>query len=253
MKTPPANLSWFAETLTEVVEEISDAWSDAGQSAESREAPPELLQEALQQLIEVLRMAEWNADARQRQEPTRNADAVDVSELGEYGLKMLTELSQVSYELKLQEVSEKLDLLALSLALWVIRQEGDLHSIGLVVNGLARVANSTEDTFELERLFHTTGEIMDAVQPTEMGQTTLASTREPWQLLLLNRAIVATRAHLPRLMEVAFADIVEKIPEAAAGFFHEGMEQIKLQGYPDPVCQVIERYHHQYSSAKILH
>jgi hypothetical protein len=243
MKMPPANLSWFAETLTEVVEEISDAWSDDNRSTEGNEAPPELLQEALQQLILVLRQAE----------SIRKVDEADIGELGEYGLKMLTELSQISHELKLQEVLEKLELLALSLALWVIQQKGELHSIGLVVNGLARVANFTTDTFELERLFHTIGEIMEAIQPLEAGETMPASTREPLQLLLLNRAIVATRAHLPRLMEVAFSDVIEKIPEAAPGFFHEGMEQIELQGYPEPVSNVIERYHRQCVQVKILH
>ncbi|HHH39431.1 MAG TPA: hypothetical protein ENK50_07645 [Sedimenticola sp.] len=252
MPLPPVNLSWFADSLAEVVEEISDAWVAADRPGDEEDPTPALLSEALQQLTDVLRTVEWEAGDPQIAD-TGTTEGVDIGELGGYGQEMLTQLYQIAHELALPEVPEQLEQLALSLALWVSRQGGELRSIDLVVNGLARIANATTDTFELERLFHTFGEILEALLMTDPGHPPPESAQEPWRLLLLNRAIVATRAHLPRLMERAFHDIAERLPEVAPDFFNEGMEQIRVQGYPKPVSEVIERYHRLCTSSRRLH
>jgi len=252
MKLPPADLSWFAETLAENVQAIIDAWNDSGSRAADDEASPDLLQNALEQLIDVLQLVEWNHSAETPGQSEGPAQA-DVSELGDYGLNMLTELSQIATGLGLPEQTERLEQLALSLALWVIQQEGDLSSIDLVVNALARLANETLDSFELEQLFHTMSDILNAVLPVEPGVQGEPATRQPWQLLLLNRAIVATRTLSPKLMEYAFSDVVEQLPEEASNFFREGMEQVKLRDYPAHVSEVIERYYHDWPPVKLLH
>ena len=251
MKLPPADLSWFAETLTESVQEIIDAWNDAGSQATDDELSPDLLQNALEQLIEVLQLVEWNHTA-ESPDPNGALAQADVSELGDYGLNMLTELSQIATDLGLPEQVEHLERLALSLALWVLQQEGDLASIELVVNALARLANDTVEAFELEQLFHTMSDILSAVLPAETTDLS-EHGRQPWQLLLLNRAIVATRTLSPQLMEQAFSDVVEQLPEEAANFFREGMEQVKLRDYPQHVSEVIERYYHAWPPVKLLH
>jgi len=254
MELPPIDLSWFAENLTDTVQEILDAWNDAKASTSSEErAQPELLKEALRQLIEVLRIQEWNNNPSQGS-GNKTPGEVDISELGDYGLNMLAELSHLSIDLGLAGEIERLEQLALSLGLWVARQNGELNSVELVVNGVARIANQSQEQIELERLFYVMGEILDAVSPVESPQHVFENVmNNPRNILLLNRAIVATRTHLPQLMETAYADIADQLPDAAPGFFSEGMEQIRLQGYPDEVREIIERYYQEYPPVSRLH
>jgi hypothetical protein len=254
MELPPVDLSWFAENLSDTVQEILDAWNDANASVSAQdEASPELLKEALKQLIEVLRIQEWNNNTGQGNGNRAPAE-VDISELGDYGLNMLAELSRISIDLGLEGQMDRLEQLALSLGLWVARQNGELNSVELVVNGIARIANHSQEQMALERLFHVMGEILDAASPVDSARYIFADVmNNPRYLLLLNRAIVATRTHSPQLMETAFADVALQMPDAAPGFFSEGMEQIKLQGYPEEVREVIERYYREYPSVSTLH
>jgi len=252
MELPPIDLSWFAEELSETVQHILDVWNDAGNSVVVPDnVSPKLLTESLQQLIEVLRTQDWNDN------PSRGESAlagVDISELGDYGLHMLADLSQLCADLELEQEIERLEQLALCLGLWVVRQQGVLRSVELVVNGIARLANRSQDQVELECLFHIMGEILDAVSLSNSAEYTLeAPMNNPLHLLLLNRAIVATRTLLPELMETAFAEVADQLPEVAPGFFSEGMEQIKIQGYPAEVREVIERYYLEYPQASTIH
>ena len=64
----------------------------------------------------------------------------------------------------------------------------------------------------------------------------------PWRVLHLNRGIVATRTHNPELMEKVFDDLVRYLPEDAAAFFAEGMQQMEELDYPQHVRQVMHRY-----------
>ena len=151
------------------------------------------------------------------------------------------------------EQPEQLEQLSLSLALWVIQQEGDLTSIDLVVNALARLANQTVDSFELEQLFYIMSDILNAVLPAEQTAAGEPPARQPWQLLLLNRAIVATRSHRPQLMEPAFDAIVEWLPDQATRFFAEGMEQMTMLDYPDDVREIVRRYYLAHAVPRRLH
>lgn len=254
MELPPIDLSWFAENLSDTVQEILDAWNDGNASVSSKEkAPPELLKDALRQLIEVLRIHEWNKNPGQGSGNGANSE-FDISELADYGLNMLAELSRLSTDLGLGGQVDRLEQLALSLGLWAVRQNGELSSVELVVNGIARIANHSQESTELERLFHVMGEILDAASPVESSRYVVEDTmHNPRHLLLLNRAIVATRTHSTQLMETAFADIAHQLPDVAPGFFSEGMEQVKLQGYPEEVREVIERYYREYPPVSTIH
>ncbi|OOZ36490.1 hypothetical protein [Solemya velesiana gill symbiont] len=97
-------------------------------------------------------------------------------------------------------------------------------------------------------------EVVDAMPPVEsneMSDSEAYPQAEP--MLLLNRAIVATRTHNPDLMESAFSDIIEQIPDMASRFFQEGMEQLELIDYPPQVREVIQRYARDWPEERILH
>ena len=252
MIVPTSDLSWFAEKLAETIQVISDAWSDSGAVVSNDEASPQLLQEALQQLIQVLQ-TQVQGGALEEYQANNQAEVVDVNELGDYGLNMLLELYQMATDLGLDEQLESLEQLSLSLSLWIVEKEGELGTIDLVVNSLARVANHCADLASLERLFFIMGEILDAIPPLSPEELLDQSGLHPSQLLLLNRAIVATRTLTPRLMEIAYTDVSELLPDEAQRFFSEGMEQIEIQNYPDAVREVIENYYCKWPSSKTLH
>ena len=252
MELPPSDLSWFADTLVSTLREIINAWDETGSHAPSDETSPELIREALAQLIEVLRLHEWNTVSAAK-ESVLTEEEIDISELADYGLTLLLELSTMATDLGLEPQVNQLDQLALSLSLWVVRQDGELSSLELVVNGLARIANHLSDPFELERLFFLMSEIVDALSPILLEMDTEPEQLHPWQLLMLNRAIVATRSHLTQLMETAFADVVERMPDEAPAFFQEGLAQVEIQDYPEPVREVIERYARECPISRTLH
>jgi len=135
----------------------------------------------------------------------------------------------------------------------IVEKEGELNTIDLVVNSLARIANHCTDLAGLERLFYVMGEILDAIPPLSPEALLNQSALHPCQLLLLNRAIVATRTLTPRLMEIAYTDVSELLPEEAQRFFSEGMEQIEIQNYPEAVREVIESYYRKRLPSKTLH
>jgi hypothetical protein len=72
-------------------------------------------------------------------------------------------------------------------------------------------------------------------------------------VLLLNQSIIATRSHNPELMEQAFATLTGKLPEDAARFFSEGMQQMDALNYPEHVRKVMEKYHRQWTVNRALH
>ena len=252
MQLPPSDLSWFADTLVSTLREITYAWDETGSHAPTDESSPEMIREAMTQLIEVLRLHEWNTISVDR-ETFIQEEEINVSELADYGLALLLELSNMATDLGLESQVKRLEQLAISLSLWVVRQDGELSSLELVVNGLARIANHLSDPLELERLFFLMSEIVDAVSPMLLEIDREPEQLQPWQLLMMNRAIVATRSHLTQLMETAFADIVDIMPEEAPAFFQEGLVQVELQNYPEPVCEVIQRYARECPITRTLH
>jgi hypothetical protein len=43
-------------------------------------------------------------------------------------------------------------------------------------------------------------------------------------------------------MEQAFEQLLIRLPEDAAGFFREGLQQMDIIGYPDHVRRVMEKF-----------
>ena len=87
----------------------------------------------------------------------------------------------------------------------------------------------------------------------ERADRELADSTRPWRVLLLNRAIVATRSHRPDLMESAFKAVVDGLPGDAPEFFREAMGQMAALNYPPQVRTVVQRYADAWCVRRTLH
>ena len=115
------------------------------------------------------------------------------------------------------------------------------------------IANSSRDPADLEALSQVMGRITQAVAPVIREDIEKINPGRPWRILLLNRSIVATRSHNTRVMEEAFAELTRYLPEDAARFFTEGMEQMDALNYPAHVREVMQKYHRQWTLDRALH
>lgn len=245
MRAPPVDLSYLREQFRDLAAQVREAW-EASSGAATEVDTATLLCDALSQLIHMLGHIEVaGAEA--------DANAAELNTLGEYGLHLLDELSQLAAKLDQPALATQIEQQCLPFALWIARHGGEIRNLAPVVNALAHYANVASHPQTMGTLYTYCCELVEAATPIHAEQPGPVGPQHPWRLLLLNRAIVATRSHNPELMEAAFDAIVEHLPQEAHRFFAEGMEQIAVIDYPDPVKDVVRRYFLAHGSPRRLH
>ena len=202
---------------------------------------PSQICEGLSRFSDILRQLDQQVDTQPERVDEDNTEN-EYQELSEYGFDLLNQLGSWCDQLELTENRIALDEIIVTLGLWSARNLGPLHMIEPIVDALSKVANSTTDPAYLAELSQVYSEIADAAAPTIKQDIDKSNPGRPWRILNLNYGIVATRSHQPEIMEQAFAQLLIRLPEDAAGFFTEGMEQMDVIGYPDHVRRVMEKY-----------
>ncbi len=244
MNLPDPSATNFRENLAEPLEELLETWKLTDDPGLPGETTPELLLEAFLQLF----------DAMQRTEASMGGAATsDASELGEYALEMFEQACHWAKHLELPAVFERLQAFTVAMGLWVATHDGQLLTLEPVVDALAQAANNTGESDDLLKLYQAMTRIMAATSPIIARDLEKTNPGRPWRLLNLNRAIVATRTHQPDVMEEAFSSLAEQLPEDAAGFFTQGMEQMELLNYPSQVREVMDRFYRKWSINRSLH
>lgn len=180
------------------------------------------------------------------------ASLAEINTLGEYGLHLIDELADQARQVKQSELAVEAEGLALPFALWIARNDGEIRNLKSVVNALAHYAGQAHQPQSMATLYTHCCEIIEAASPA-CEETCLSDGRHPWRLLLLNRAVVATRSLNPELMTAAYDAIVEQLPDEAKGFFAEGMEQMAVADYPDQVRDLVKRYYLANAAPRRLH
>lgn len=240
---PPADLSFLQERLADLEAQARDAWESSAE-ADPTESP-ELLRDAMRQLLDHLARIDAQSD-------DAGKDVVELTALGEYGVHLLEQLAGIATACGQPGLARELEHLCLPLALWLTRRGAEIRRLEPIVNALAHHANQAQRPQAMVGLYTCFSEIAESLSPN-CEDAASRDPNNPWRLLLLNRAIVATRSHNPELMVPAFDAIVEHLPADAAGFFAEGMEQITVIDYPDQVKEVIRRYFLTHARPKRLH
>lgn len=215
--------------------------AESAQQTDPQLPEPSQICEGLNRFSDILRHLDQQTGSSKEQLDANDAEN-EYRELSDYGLDLLKQLGHWCDQLELTESRIALDEIIVTLGLWSARNLGPLHMIEPIVDALSKVANTTTDPAYLAELSQIYREIADAAAPMIKQDIDKSNPGRPWRILNLNYGIVATRSHQPEIMEQAFAQLLIRLPDDAAGFFTEGMEQMDIIGYPDHVRRVMEKY-----------
>ena len=240
----PPDLGAVMEAFFALASKVSEQWHDENHNEASRTTPG-LVVKAVEQLYDILQFHSGS--------PSHDGDDNELDQCSDYGIQLFTELSSLAAGIHLAETATEIENLCFPLALWAARKGAEITTLEPVVNAISRVANSIRSPADLELLYREISEIVAAVGDPIRQDLETANPRRPWRILLLNRAIVATRSHQPVLIDDAYKDIVAMLPEDASGFFREGMEQMDAVGYPTHVREIVAAWYQRYSSKPTLH
>jgi hypothetical protein len=244
------------DTIRSGIDQLLDALGHTTEASALRTpdgASLELLSEAFRRLLDVMARVEADHLGRDDDLSGHQPGSEDITELGEYAARLQENLAALVRQSDLNEQLPVVAGLDVDIALWVADHGGRLDSLEGIVDALALIANRTSDAHELQRLSIVMGRITGAVSPLIREDLEKINPGRPWRVLLLNRGIVATRSHDPATMEEAFTLLIRYLPEDAARFFAEGMQQMQALNYPAQVRRVMEKYHRRWTVNRVLH
>lgn len=245
MVTVPLNSEALREQLGELLAELALAAQD---DASVTDAPTDILA-AFGQLMEILLRLE--NEYRSGTPETRRELADGATDLGEFAFTLLAKTERalsVTPERKSQRAA-----LDLGFAYWVARHGGGIRDLAPLVDAVALLANRTETPAALADLATVMLALIDTAAPAYVQDLDNTNPGRPWRLLHLNLGIVATRAGRPELMELAFARLVTHLPQDAAQFFHQGIQQLERIDYPESVRAVMQNYFQRWGGKPALH
>jgi hypothetical protein len=213
------------------------------------EHSPTMLQDAMHRLVEILRILDQPSPT----ESEKPFEDNELNELGDYGINLLIDFSSLAAELELSEQSRELEDLSLPMGLWLVRHHGQLRTLEPIVNAVARLANTFHEPLQLIELYDVTQELLKGVELNAGSTHEHGQVSQPWRILLINHAIIATRSHRPGLIDEAYETLTQYLPNDAPDFFKEGMIQMDTLDYPRQVREVVEKYYNLWCLPRTLH
>lgn len=224
---------------------IQNLFTRAAQTIESRftersmpagDVSPSQLVEALSQLLFVFD----KLDQENGEYSTLPYD--DPSELGEHGVHIAGDLATWAERMELNQAKIDVENVAVGIALWVVRHEGEIRALETIVNGFAAQANATSTEDTLRALFRAMQLVIEHAEQSIKQDLDKSNPGRPWRALNFNFAIVATRTQDAQLMHEAFDTLGRNLPEDAPGFFEEGLRQSDKAIYGPVVKSLMQEY-----------
>jgi hypothetical protein len=248
MLFPSLDLNYIEQRFDAVAPAVVLASKQAG--IKDLDNSPSALQQAMHRLMELLEILTRQIE-RSSAHPSTSLD--ELSELGDYGIKLLADFSSTAADLQLPQESEAMEDLTLPMALWIVRHDGELRTLEPVINSLARMANRFGEPYQLQQLYDLSVELIQAIEPLMQQKEAKVIKAHPWSILLINQAIIATRSYHTELIDEAYQTLCRLLPDQAPGFFREGMEQMDALDYPRQVREVVEKYYNIWGKPRTLH
>jgi hypothetical protein len=246
-------LGFIEDGCKAALEAVLEAYEDRKPQVAEPGDSPGILAQSLFEVLDALRAVDSARVGPERRAIKRFGEGKDLSSLGNYGIRLLQALADWAARLGLAEQKRRLEALSLPLALWIAGRGGELSSLEPVVDSLAGIANRLRTPRELEDLYRIAGTLLDAVAPPIALDLDRTNPGRPWRVLVLNRAIIATRTHQAGLMEQAFRSLAELLPEDTPAFFREAAGQMDALDYPEPVRTLVDSYYQTFCVPKSLH
>jgi hypothetical protein len=236
------------DEVTRLVERLEDLRDSAGTPGSPEDTSEQRrLSSALADALDTLHRRECSVERDSGEsEPS-------LGELGDHALDLLTRLAYLARSEELAAEADALERLTLPLACCIARGGGELTHIAPVVNAVASLAGELRDPEELLGLFRMADDVFHAVSIRVSDSAGGSEASRSWRLLVIHRAILATRTQETVLMEQAFDALLEQAPEAAVAFFREGIEQMDARGYPPTARLVMQRYYEACGRSRRLH
>lgn len=220
-------------TLPDIIQAFQAAVANLNQADE----PVKKLVQAMEECFHVMQRVEADLQATDSEMKPE-----DVSQIGDYALTLLQELSSHAANAGMQAEMLSIQSLTLPVALWIAHHGGHFHQLETVVNAVANEANSTQDPETLAQFAVKLESLMQGVDENIRQDLDNANPMRPWKVLNINWGIVATRSHDPAVMRRVFDQLIKNVPEDARAFFAEGMKQMDIVGYPEQVREVMAEY-----------
>lgn len=172
----------------------------------------------------------------------------NISQIGEEAISCLYDLGDWAERLDLPQEQAMLGEIALAAAHWVIRHQGEIRSLDVVVNMLAAKANHTSDKTVLTSLFHVMNDVIEHASPEIKSDQDKSDPNRPWRTLNFNFAIVATRTMNKELMTIAFDTLGRNLPQDCSQFFEEGLIQSEKAEYGQEIKPIMTEYFKRWST-----
>ena len=241
-RTPDTDIVQMAARVERICGLVLARFADDGSGAQT----PLALTEALHTLFQVLQRLD--SDHR-RSRVSLSED--ELTDLAGQGQGLLDDLMRWGRSLGIAEVGDAIGNLLVPWSLWLARRGARLTQLEPLVNQLATLANRSSEAHDLQQLERTYSRLIAAVDPVLRRDIDKSNPQRPWRVLVLNRAIIATRTLDPDTMSAAFEALIHYLPEEAADFFSEGMREMDRVAYPNPVREVMQRYHRRWTASTL--
>lgn len=237
--SPITSIMMTSDNLKTIYRETSDAvlqaFKQSELQADSDNSPSQLI-EAIDQFIIIY-------DTLGNQHSKNSLfNKESISQIGEQTINCLIELANWAERLHLAKEKVLLEEIAFTVAHWVIRHQGEIRSLEVIVNILATKANRTSDKAILSALFHVMNDVIEHAAPEFKNDLDKSEANRPWRMLNFNFAIVATRTMDKELMIKSFDTLGRNFPEDCPQFFEEGLRQSEKEVYGPEIKIMMAEY-----------
>ncbi len=172
----------------------------------------------------------------------------EISQIGEEAINCLIELGSWAERLELHQEKAMLEEIALAAPHWIIRHQGEIRSLEVIVNMLAAKANRTSDQAILTSMFHVMNDLLEHASPELKSDLDKSEPSRPWRMLNFNFAIVATRTMNKEFMMRAYDTLGRNLPEDCPYFFEEGLKQSEKAVYGPEIKAMMAEYFNKWAT-----